>query len=201
VKKRRIRMNKIIIAAVSFFVGFSAGVWYQSNKETNKETKELIERNEKLRKETDEIIEKMKRNGEETDEIIERIKRDSDDYVDVVDEAIKIMNEMGYSNQTKKEFNRINPYLIDSNDFGEYDEYEQIYLTYFADGVLTDEQYEIIENPEELVGDFKSLFGTHDNVICIRCDERCADYEIAKDVRTYAQVYNELPHMRWRDDE
>lgn len=137
---------------------------------------------------------------------IETLDLMSDEELDarqsaIMDEALNIMNERGYIRTTKEEFNRINPYLIDRNEFATIDEYEALSLTYFADGVLTDEEYEVIKNPKELVGDFEQYFKNGTSEIFVRCDERCADYEIAKDIRTYAEFYNTIPHMKWRQDE
>lgn len=148
-------------------------------------------------KRTKTLSKKSKELDEEFERVVKQAKED-----EILDSFINIANEHGYTKKDKDEFffNEVRPYLISQEAFAEYDDYEALSLTYFADGVLTDEDYEIIKDPGYLVGPFEEWFSDRD-VIYVRCDERCADYEIAKDIRTYAEVYNTLPHMKWRQNE
>lgn len=184
-------MNKKAIFIAGFILGTVLTHWRNKKRAKRNESFEEINKTlDNCTEEVETIIEKMKKTNDELD------ARKSE----IMDEAIKIMNEQGYIKTTKPDFNKIYPYQISAEEFAEYDEYEALSLTYFADGVLTDEDHEIIQNPKELVGDFVRYFGDKD-VIYIRCDERCADYEIAKDIRTYAEFYNTIPHVKWRHDE
>ena len=86
------------------------------------------------------------------------------------------------------------PRVIDPTLFGE-DGYEGISLTYWADGVLTDELDQIVDNVEDTVG-FESLthFGEfEDDAVHVRNDRRKCDYEILMDTREfYATVGKNL---------
>ncbi len=189
---------------IAFLVGFVAGMVIGGRLTT---TKKEISEIDKILDESEQMLNHIKDENEQmlnrinvalSDEELEYLARDSETLA----EAINIMREKGYAKTvTIESFNRTSPYLIDDNAFAEFDNYEAISLTYFADGILTDEDYEIIKDPSYLVGDFKQYFKDDVDVIYIRCDERCADYEIARDIRTYAEVYNTLPHMKWRNDE
>ena len=44
------------------------------------------------------------------------------------------------------------PYVISPEEFGEFEEYEKISLTYYADEVLADENDEEVDDVEEIVG-------------------------------------------------
>ena len=79
------------------------------------------------------------------------------------------------------------PYVISPNDFGELDGYETISLTYYANGVLTDDQDNIIDNVDEVIGmEALSHFGEYeDDSVFVRNDERKCDYEILLDYRSY----------------
>ena len=83
------------------------------------------------------------------------------------------------------------PYVISPEEFGEAG-YEQISFTYYADGVLTDEQdYEMTEEEiEESVGlDAVNHFGEfEDDSVFVRNDRLQIDYEILKDLRNYSEV-------------
>lgn len=66
-------------------------------------------------------------------------------------ECAAILQREGYVNysdmQNKKQKQEIavdRPYVIQPSDFGEFDDYEKISLTYTADGVLLDDMNEIV---------------------------------------------------------
>lgn len=89
------------------------------------------------------------------------------------------------------------PYVISPEDFGEFDDYTQVSLTYFADGVLADEQGVIIDDVEEIIGDALEHFGEYeaDSVFC-RSDPKRCDYEILQDLRRYTDVRKSFPPNR-----
>lgn len=78
------------------------------------------------------------------------------------------------------------PYVISPEEFGE-EGYEQVSLTYYADGVLTNESDDVIEDVDDLIGE-ESLehFGEYeDDSVFVRDDSKGIDYEILKDLRNY----------------
>lgn len=88
------------------------------------------------------------------------------------------------------------PYVISPEEFGEIEDYERISLTYFADGILTDDGYEVIEDVDETVGE-ESLdhFGEFEaDSVFVRNDLTRCDYEILQDNRTYSEVRQTIPH-------
>ena len=82
------------------------------------------------------------------------------------------------------------PYVISPYDFGENDEYKQFELTYYADGVLEDEDYAIVTDVDELIGtDSLYTFGEYeDDAVFVRNESLCADFQILKDYRTYEEA-------------
>lgn len=96
----------------------------------------------------------------------------------------------------KEERNVEKPYVISPEEFGEFDDYEQISLTYYADHILADDMDELVENLDEVVG-FDSLnhFGEYEeDTVFVRNDRLRCDYEICRDLRTYSDVVGEGPH-------
>lgn len=70
-------------------------------------------------------------------------------------------------------------------------------MTYYADQVLVDENDEMIEDVEEMVG-FESLnhFGEYeDDSVFVRNDAKKCDYEILLDQKLYSDVIDEMPHQ------
>lgn len=87
------------------------------------------------------------------------------------------------------------PYVISPEEFGEMDDYERIVLMYHTDGVLTDEDREIIDDPDEIVGkDYADHFGKYDSVY-VRNDKRKSDYEILKVLDSYDDILEERPWL------
>lgn len=85
------------------------------------------------------------------------------------------------------------PYVISPDDFGELAGYEKISLTYFADGVLADEENEEVDDVEDLVGDALSHFGEYEpDSVFVRSDARKCDYEILRDLRRFSDVMDDL---------
>lgn len=120
---------------------------------------------------------------------------------DTLKEAHQQMtNTMGYSNykpreEKKEEVNQMveeKPYVITPEEFGEYEEYETITLTYYADEILTDIEDEIIEDIPATVGyDSFTHFGEYEeDCVHVRNDELKCDYEILRDYRRFADVYS-----------
>lgn len=87
------------------------------------------------------------------------------------------------------------PYVISPYDFGELDDYRQFELTYYADGVLEDEDEEIITDIDDLIGP-KALytFGEYeDDAVFVRNEQLRADFQILKDPRTYEEAKSISP--------
>lgn len=82
------------------------------------------------------------------------------------------------------------PYVISPYDFGELDDYSQFELTYYADGVLEDEDEEIVMDVDDLIGP-KALytFGEYeDDAVFVRNERLKSDFQILKDPRTYVEA-------------
>lgn len=89
------------------------------------------------------------------------------------------------------------PYVISPYDFGELDNYSQVELTYYADGTLEDEDYNIVTDVDELIGrDSLYTFGEYeDDAVFVRNERLRADFQILKDYRTYAEARSVGPNQ------
>lgn len=87
------------------------------------------------------------------------------------------------------------PYVIPPADFDTEDGYDVISLTYYADGVLTDEQNNPIEDVDRLVGrDSLTHFGEYEeDAVHVRNDEMRCDFEILRDLSKYSDVFHNGP--------
>ena len=103
-----------------------------------------------------------------------------------------IVENSGYVNYNKPEqiaqhsVLEDEPYSIDPEEFGDKEEegWDTMTLTYFADGVLTDDVDEIVEQPEVVVGlDNLKIFEEFPDATCVyvRNETWRTDFEILKD--------------------
>lgn len=117
---------------------------------------------------------------------------------DLVNYAAKLQEE-GYTNYTKHSEKNIRekdepmpdkPYVISPDEYANSENYMQISLTYYSDGVLADDEDEIIEDIDGTVGeDFADHFGEYeDDSVFIRNDRMRCDYEILRDNRSFSDV-------------
>lgn len=91
---------------------------------------------------------------------------------------------------TEPEAKHDEPYIIDPTEFGEFSEYEQRELTYYKDGVICENDTDMID-PYDIFGDLDvgDHFGEYENDrVFVRDDRRQVDYEILRDERTFMEV-------------
>lgn len=91
---------------------------------------------------------------------------------------------------TEPEVKHDEPYIIDPTEFGEFSEYEQRELTYYKDGVICENDTDMID-PYDIFGDLDvgDHFGEYENDrVFVRDDKRQVDYEILRDERTFMEV-------------
>ncbi len=205
-------MNNKITSFMIFIFGAAVGsvvTWQYVKKKYERIAQEEID----SVKETFSKLKEVKSKDNESEEnnnvrtIVERAK----DKPSIVEYAAKLRKQ-GYTNYSNTDSlsedsnvseegvdeNMINdkPYVISPDEFGEFDDYETISLTYYADQVLADEDDELVEDIEETVG-FESLntFGQYeDDSVFVRNDRLKCDYEILLDQRKYSDVIKRRPH-------
>ena len=107
-------------------------------------------------------------------------------------EVQRIVIDEGY---TAEEAETKDPYVISSDEFGFFDDYEEITLTYYADDILADDQDRIIEDKETIIGRdaLSRLTNTDDETVYVRNEKLKVDYEICYDYKRFAEVMEEQP--------
>lgn len=103
----------------------------------------------------------------------------------LINECEKIINEHNYDTVEKSDsVNKNKPYVIPPEEFGEND-YDIVSMTYYANGVLVDDNDEIVQQNEieDIIGDALDHFGEYeDDSVFVRDDDKQIDYEILKDL-------------------
>lgn len=134
----------------------------------------------------------MKREVEHHQEISEEVKESPvsawRDYKADISELSALASK--YATETVK------PYVITPDEFGDkYDEgYAEETLTYYADGVLTDDMDVVIDDVDGMVGlDSLNHFGEYEkDAVHVRNEKHKTDYEILRDNRTSDEVIGPL---------
>lgn len=83
------------------------------------------------------------------------------------------------------------PYVVTPEEFGNADEYDIISLNYYADGIVSDDWGDKIEDLEATIGeDFASHYGEYEeDAVYIRNDRLKAEYEVLKSLSKYSEMF------------
>ena len=186
-------MNKVI----AFVVGAAAGSLL---------TWKLLEK--KYKQMADEEIAAVKeyfRNKEDEtkEELIERFVEE-DKLDGTKTEYTKMVNDMGYTSVSRStEYSveedgsiymapgpeEVAPYVISPEEYGAKTNYRIECWTRYADGVITDDDDEIVWNPESIIGDALNHFGDYeDDSVHVRNENTGCDYEILKNEHTFSEI-------------
>lgn len=122
---------------------------------------------------------------EDTDEE-EFSEGDMENYYD----AVREYEHNDYDNSAKNELEVDKPYVISPEEFGEFDNYEQISLTYYDDGYLADDMDDLVEDVEDIIGwELLNHIGEYEeDAIHIRNDSLKTDYEILRVMDRYSDI-------------
>ena len=195
-------MSNRSLFSLGFIIGAASGAtvaWYLLKDKYETLAQEEIDSVKEVfaRREQEMKDETVKRNVAEGIKDSDRTKPDLKEYA----EQLKKNGYTRYSDLTADDEGvsdkQTKPYVIPPEQFGDDENYDQISLTYYADGVLADENDEVIEDVEDAVGiDSLNHFGEYeDDSVFVRNDARKCDYEILLDQRTYSEVVEDMPHQ------
>lgn len=199
--------NKLLYFAM-FAIGASIGslaTWQYTKKKYERiaqeeinSVKEVFLKNESIMKQEKNEVNSEVNNDKEHDEynkiletenyVLETIEDDSEEEIEENPEDYYV------EDKTPDEYSD-DICVIPPEEFGEVEGYDIEYLTYYSDGILTDDFGEILEDPESSVGnEYMKHFGEHgDDSVYIRNNVYKCDYEILSDLRTYSEA-NEDEH-------
>ena len=137
----------------------------------------------------------------------EEMKKDIDEKANKVKEAYKKqMEDLGYSvgvdlsedqDQSAESTVVVDngkvstaPYIITEEEFGEFGN-EEMTLFLYQDHVLADEQDEIIDDPESILGNCLDDFEDYDEVMYVRNENTQTDYVIMKSEKLFKDLIPE----------
>lgn len=184
----------MIAATTTFVLGVGTGVLISKGWMEEKYKRQY-------KKIADDEIESVKREFAKKKPSPPKSKESDDGHGNVVDFPFPVgaakqyrdtVSESGYSGDAAD-----GPHVISPEEFGDMDEYECLSLTYFSDGILADENNQIIADPDNLIGPHSlEQFGEYEeDSVFVRNDKIRCDFEILLDLRTYDQAIVFMPPM------
>lgn len=181
-------MNKSLLSNVVIFaVGAAIGSFVTAKYVENK-----------YRQMAEEEIESVKEHYNK--KLEEKITLAKSEYADKPDlsEYTSMLQEQEYVGEEEESYlddesydNYDHIHVISPDEYQEVEDYDDETLEYFADGVLSDEYGNIIEDVENTVGlGFYKHFGEYENdSVHIRNDDTEMYYEILRNERNYHEVF------------
>lgn len=205
-------MNKLYFVA-SFVLGAAIGSFVTWNVVKDTYQKLAQEEIEDIRQYYKEKLDAL-----EPKTVSNEVPKNTHEKPDIREFAARIIGENGYKNysnttikpdpvlneeeETEQKENEVvehdpnKPYVISPEEFGEKG-YTVISLSYYADGVLADEDDHVVEDVDAVIG-YESLehFGEYENdSVHVRNDRLRCDYEILIDLREYSEVISAKPYL------
>ena len=101
--------------------------------------------------------------------------------------------------EVEEEYERVEkPYVISPDEFGELYDYSKVSLFYWADGVLTDDDYYRIDDEFDLksLGVLEMFESGDVDAVYIRNDRKQQDIEVLYELRTYVELLEEKPYLK-----
>lgn len=185
-------MKNSIFTVLTFATGATIGVaaaWYYAKTKYSQIAQEEIDS-------VKEVFYKREQEYRKENTTEEKPKKAAvkKDHVDLR-KAQDILKKAGYTN-ARQSVKQDRPYVIPPEEFMVNEDYENISLTYYSDGVLADENDEEVEDVDNVVGkESLNHFGEYeDDSVFVRNDILKCDYEILYDFRKYSEVKRHISH-------
>lgn len=192
-------MNTTIKYSLTFAAGAATGsvaAWLLLKKKYERFAQEQIDSVKEV------FSRREKEVSDKPTDICEGVEEDEPNEDPLRKEYSNIVDSLGYgipditTNKEEEPKKMDVPYVIPPEEFGEFEDYDQINLTYYADGVLTDDKDELVDDVDDVVGvDSLNKIGEFEpDSVHVRNDQLRCDYEILYDFRNYSDVIKK-PHQ------
>lgn len=178
--------NKLYFLA--FVLGLGVGIYgtadYFRAKYKARSDEEIEEVREVYREKTTDLKKKDNLQKESVKPVTSLDKPPLSELKKELEKTNRIISESRYDDPAP------GPYVISPEDFGSTFEYDSVALVYYADGVLVDEDNNVVEDAESLIGDeaLDHIGEYEPDSVHVRNDEKRCDYEVLLDERKWSDV-------------
>lgn len=130
---------------------------------------------------------------EVVEETMEKVKDDKNIKPNIMEYA-KILNAEHYVDYSDKKEPKNQITIISPEEVPDNSEYDTFPLIYYSDGVLANDDDEIIFDVEARIGDALNHFDEFEkDIVCVKNDIRKCYYEISRDYRSFEEVSGTKP--------
>lgn len=114
--------------------------------------------------------------------------------LDTLSKTIKDEKYVNYSNVPELEPKKDDIRVITPNDFGEKEDYDQVNLTLYADGILARDDGDVIVEAKDIIGDALEYMGKFEDDAVHACNfTKGIYYEVLVDNRKYEEATKKKP--------
>ena len=194
-------MNNTLKNLFIFAVGAAAGAvatWKLLNDKYEKLYHEEVEAYKEYHKEKSDKATTEPKSEHEVKKEEHIHKVDQDPIMNKLRDTIERAGYTDYSTtkvKNESEEKDVRPYVIRPEELGDQIGYDVIELTYYADGVVAEED-DVMDDVDEVIGiDSLGHFGQfEEDAVCVRNDRLKCDYQILLDERKYSDVIDKEPN-------
>lgn len=197
-------MNNAVYSVLAFLGGAALGAvvaWKITEKMTEEKYSKLAQ--EEINSVKDKFTVPKVKSEEKKESVKENKLSDKpslSEYAKKVKEYVNYSNSEIKDEETKKK-RSIRPFVISPDEYGEDEEYDQQELTFYADGILADEDDEILDADEVIGKDSLDHIGDYeDDAVHVKNEARKTYYEVLVDERSYESATGKKPHLS-KDEE
>lgn len=195
-------MNNVIYSTIAFISGAAIGAvvaWRVTDKIVEEKYSKISQDEINSVKEKF-TVPKIKLSDKNDDGPIIKVNVPPSNKPSLSEYAKKVKEYVNYSNaeanEETKKIKTIKPFVISPDEYGEDDEYDQQELTYYADGILADEDDEILDADEVIGKDSLNHIGDYeDDAVHVKNEARKTYYEVLVDERSYETATGKKPHL------
>ena len=195
-------MNNVIYSTIAFISGAAIGAvvaWKVTDKIVEEKYSKISQDEINSVKEKF-TVPKIKLSDKNDDDLIIKVNVPPSNKPSLSEYAKKVKEYVNYSNaevnEETKKIKTIKPFVISPDEYGEDDEYDQQELTYYADGILADEDDEILDADEVIGEDSLNHIGDYeDDAVHVKNEARKTYYEVLVDERSYETATGKKPHL------
>lgn len=182
---------------IAFVLGATAGsliTWKLLERKYKQIADEEIESVREYYRGRDKAFEQLEDDKKRIDDIFDRNLKEQ--YVEEKTSYNKLVTDLGYASDdatlvVDQGDESIAPYVIAPEEFGDMPGFDTESWTYYADGIVANDDNEIISDLENIIGDGLEHFGEYeDDSVCVRNENLRCDYEILKHNKTFGEILN-----------
>lgn len=162
-----------------------------SNEKAANPSIKIEEQKEDTHEKLNNLIARRKERTKERENYFKKVAQDLGYDIDKDDDVV-VTEEADGSLWMSPKNDYVSPYVISPDEFGDTQYFENKSWTYYSDHIITDEVGQIVDDPEDYLGDCLDSFGEfEDDAVHVRNENLECDYEVIKVEQSFRDLNRE----------